>query len=455
MIERLLFKRVELWVVLLVLFTGLVIAIWFGWRVSKLENSLVLGRVDRVVQSAASLPDNAADLYSTLTGPPHADLLAWSQRFAGESGLEFSYAPGARSDLGYVLINRFDGDAGQSVSELVDLNTQELVHRWSFDVDGIWPEIDFESSLTSLPVDRGTGRFRAHSLLLRDGSLVVQDVTPLLRFDHCGRLLWSQGVDLFHHSTELDQDGNIWVPTTIEPRTVELGNWRFDDNGIALLNPDGEVLFNRSLAHILDENGLAMYVYGQGEAHHDPFHVNDLQPVLDDGVMWRKGDLFISLRNKSMLVLYRPATNRIIWKQVGPWMHQHDVDLLDDRRIAVFDNGSRTKYTHHFIVPETNDWVVLDVVSGRIERPFRDAFRKLNIRTPLEGLAELMSDSELMVEETNYGRLVAFDRIGNIVWQFINRAGNGNVYEMSWSRLVPRGLGDAVRGKIAEEPCNG
>jgi hypothetical protein len=66
-----------------------------------------------------------------------------------------------------------------------------------------------------------------------------------------------------------------------------------------------------------------------------------------------------------------------------------------------------------------------------------------------------MSVDELMMEEINYSRLMAFDRSGNIIWQFINRAGNGNVYELSWSRLVPRELGDAVREKIAEEPCNG
>jgi hypothetical protein len=450
-----LFKRVELWVLILILFTGIVITIWFGWRVSKVENSLVLGRVDRLVMSTASLPDSAAGLYSSLTGPPNADLLAWSQRFDGESGLAFNYAPGARPDLGYVLINRFDGDAGRSVSELVDLNSQETVHSWSFDVDPIWAETDFDSSIAELAVDRGTGRFRVHSLLLGDGSLVVQDNSPLLRFDHCGRLLWSQGIDLFHHSIETDENGNLWVPTTIEPRTVELGNWQFEDNGIALLTPDGDVLFNKSIAQIFDENGLGMHIYGQGGDQEDPIHVNDVQPVLSNGVIWRKGDLFLSLRNKSMVLLYRPSTNKIVWYRVGPWMQQHDVDLLDDRRIAIFDNQARTKYVYNVIVPETNDWIVEDVTSGAIERPFREAFRKLDIRTPFEGLAELVSDGELMAEETMYGRLVTFDRSGDVVWQFINRAGDGKVYKVSWSRLVSRELGDAVREKIAEEPCNG
>ena len=210
MIERLLFKRVELWVVILIVFIGIAITIWFGWRASKLEDSLVLGRVDRVVQSAASLPDSAAELYSSLTGPRSSDLLAWSQRFDDqEGGFTFNYAPGSRPDLGYVLINRFDGDAGRAVSELVDLNSQETVHSWSLDVDQVWPGTEFDSIVTNLTVDRGNGRFLHHALMLGDGSLVVQSFTPLLRFDHCGRLLWMQPADVFHHSVEVDRDVRV------------------------------------------------------------------------------------------------------------------------------------------------------------------------------------------------------------------------------------------------------
>ena len=29
----------------------------------------------------------------------------------------------------------------------------------------------------------------------------------------------------------------------------------------------------------------------------DPFHINDIQPVLQDGKYWMKGDVFLSLRS--------------------------------------------------------------------------------------------------------------------------------------------------------------
>ena len=67
----------------------------------------------------------------------------------------------------------------------------------------------------------------------------------------------------------------------------------------------------------------------------DPIHLNDIQPVDFDGDYWKKGDVFLSIRNQSMIMLYRPSTNQIIWIGNGPYLHQHDVDIIDDHRIAI------------------------------------------------------------------------------------------------------------------------
>ena len=49
----------------------------------------------------------------------------------------------------------------------------------------------------------------------------------------------------------------------------------------------------------------------------------------------------MSLRHQSMVLLYRPSTNVIVWKGVGPFFHQHDVDILDEHKIAIFNNNSK------------------------------------------------------------------------------------------------------------------
>ena len=56
-----------------------------------------------------------------------------------------------------------------------------------------------------------------------------------------------------------------------------------------------------------------------------------------DGKFWKSGDVFLSLRNQSMILLYRPSTNKIIWKGTGPFFRQHDVDVLNDHKISIFN----------------------------------------------------------------------------------------------------------------------
>ena len=53
-----------------------------------------------------------------------------------------------------------------------------------------------------------------HPLL---GSLYFQDTSPLRKIDSCSNLIWQNDVNLFHHSIEVDIDGNLWVPLASSP----------------------------------------------------------------------------------------------------------------------------------------------------------------------------------------------------------------------------------------------
>jgi hypothetical protein len=189
-------------------------------------------------------------------------------------------------------------------------------------------------------------------------------------------------------------------------------------------------------------------IYGE-TATDDPMHLNDIQPVLKDGPYWEKGDVFLSLRNQSMLMLYRPSTNKVLWYQQGPWLQQHDVDIVDNHTIAVFDNN----YTLVGF-KGTSQIYMYDFQSKKITTPFKTAFGTLEIFAAQEGLFDLINDNEIFVEDTLSGRLLQFDENGTIIWQYINGASNEKVYYVSWSRLISRGLGDKVRQKIKEVRCD-
>ena len=96
------------------------------------------------------------------------------------------------------------------------------------------------------------------------------------------------------------------------------------------VSKDGKTLFSKSIIEILIENNLDHLF---GDLSDDPIHLNDVQPTLLNTDYWNKDDLFLSIRDLSLILLYRPSTNKIIWYQQYPWVFQHDVDIINERKL--------------------------------------------------------------------------------------------------------------------------
>lgn len=459
-IERLMFRSVEAWIVLVIILIGSAAATFLAWAVKhQLDGGDRLGVMGPVVLRVARAPSDVkralVSVYGVLFGTT-PELLSPEQRFGSESGFKFNYAPGSRSDLGYLLLNRYDGDRKNSVSELWDLRSQEKVWTWSFaEVDVLWKKGAL-STRFRFEVDAQSRRFRSgHALLTKNAELVTHGfIAPLIRADVCSRLQFLNQDAVNHHSIEPDSEGGYWAPIYLEPKTVDVGGGFFLDDGVRRVSVDGVSLFKKSITQIFLDNGLAALVFGSGvEEENDPIHLNDIQPVAEDGRYWKKGDLFMSLRHQSMVMLYRPSTNKILWFKQGPWIHQHDVNILNDHQISVFNNNAFRKGTSQHVVKDANELLIYDFDDRTLSSPWRGAFRTLELRTVSEGRGEVVGD-EVFVEETNYGRAVQFDRRGEVTWQFINRAADGRVYMLNWSRIVPRELGDHVRNVVSEARCD-
>ena len=128
---------------------------------------------------------------------------------------------------------------------------------------------------------------------------------------------------------ETDSEGNIWAPSHMYPQSLPkekvgrniVSEGGYFDDAIVKLSPEGEVLFQKSVSQIFIDNGLEYLLFSVGDLTFtkNPIHLNDIQPVDTDSQYWKKGDVFLSLRHQSMVLLYRPASNEIIWKGVGPF----------------------------------------------------------------------------------------------------------------------------------------
>lgn len=459
-IEQVLLKtrtiRVQTWLLGVVGWTFVFFMLAFGALVEDAARAAANNDESRFGVAAdaalaiARIPVTAKNLVSKLGKNA---LEAHEQRFEGVSGFEPA-AAGHGDDRNAVLVARYDAEAERSVAELVRLSDGEVLRRYEPPIDQLIRRSELPPGQVDYSNDKSPHRFMiSHPIMENDGEMIFHGMyTPIVKVDRCSRIVWM--IDrVFHHSIERGPDGSYWtIEKPPDPQLRYVGTDYIDDK-IINFSSDGKVLFERSVTEIFIENGMSHLVYGQGAYQVEPFHLNDVQPVMDDGVLWKKGDLFLSLRNRSLIALYRPSTDKIIWRMAGPWMMQHDVDILDDHRIAVFSNNTATTPYGERVV-ENNETFVFDFATRKTSSPFRKAFDELDIRTVTEGRSEILDDGGIFIEEQNYGRLVRLNSSGDVDWQYVNRADDGKVYLVRWSRFVSATELSALRPVLAQRECD-
>jgi Arylsulfotransferase (ASST) len=449
--EKLFFKKIELWIVLLLAVLAVVGSIVFAAIVrNKMLGFDRFGAVGDAALALAEIPGTARELLK----PDRVMVADTRSDFEGKSGWTFN-ADAIGDFPGYLLVSRYDGNAKRHIIELLDVPSGKVMQTWRPDADQLLQGAARQSDVVTF--ERWTRKyFRFISpYLAPNGDLVVKDhQSPLMRVDSCGNLVWRQEGSFFHHATEIGPDGNMWIAGRIEPAVDPAAPPQFRDDSIVKVSMDGEVLYQKSVAEIFVENGLDYLLFGIGLYQDDPIHMNDVQPVLADGPYWKKGDLFLSLRHKAMIVLYRPSTNRIIWKKQGPWAGQHDVDIVNDTTISIFNNNTYRYATNgRGKIDGVNELVYYDFASDTVSRPYQKIFTDNRIATSSEGLSEVLPGGYLLVEEENVGRILLFSPTGALIGEFVNRADNGFVYRLGWSRFISAELGDGVMAKLKNVTC--
>lgn len=375
--------------------------------------------------------------------------------FGGQKGWQIHDSAAGDGLEGYVLLSFYDGDSRRHVVDLVSLPDLKLRHEWRPDASELLKGVPHTSSLASYQHWDTTTYRVIHPLLLDNGDLLIKDhQSVLMRISPCGDMVWRRPTPLVHHSSEQDHTGAVWVPSYSEPASLPKLSANFHDDTLSLVSVDGEELFRKSLVEAFVENGLFHLMFTAGGYSDDPLHLNDIQPVLEDGPFWKRGDLFLSLRHQSMLVLYRPSTNKILWSKAGPWLAQHDVDILDDHRIAVFSNNSYD-FGNGGYVKGHAQLLVYDFATQTVSALHDDAMAAEKVATQSEGLADYTESGHVIVEQENDGRLLILAPDGRLFASYVNAAEDGRIYRMGWSRYVPVQQGDAALSRMDIGSCSG
>lgn len=330
--------------------------------------------------------------------------------------------------------------------ELRNFKNDELVHQWS---------------LSKSNYNNTTGTLFSHTepiapILLAKKNLVLNnhETKNLYRLDADSKVLWHNTDYQYHHSISLADDGNIWGCTR---QLVSLkNNLRYWDNHITKVDVEtGKTLKHISISELLIANGMEYLIHGFGnevyEQGTDPLHHNEIEPVLQDGPHWKKGDLFLSFRHRSVIILYRPTTNKVIRLIQGPFINAHDVDIQSDSTITVFNNNisslaNLTIEDKNFgPADKLSDMMSdLNVHAGVVKYNFSDStfaeihadhFAEQKIFTPTQGLHEFISNGDLFVENYKAGLVYIFNDNELVYKSYANKVADGGVEPPHWTRI--------------------
>ena len=115
-----------------------------------------------------------------------------------------------------LVLPRYDHSILRSVVDIVDLNNFEIIHTYKHDIKEMINLVKNDHEFLDLKIDNSPTRFQyRHPLIFDDGSMIGN--LPIYKIDFCSKLKWINADESFHHSLEIDHEGNIWVGGTMKP----------------------------------------------------------------------------------------------------------------------------------------------------------------------------------------------------------------------------------------------
>ena len=87
------------------------------------------------------------------------------------------------------------------------------------------------------------------------------------------------------------------------------------------------------------------------------------------------------------------------------------------------------------MVDGNNRVVIYDFETKEYSYFLDKSLKNEDVRTVREGRSQILPNKDLFIQENENGRIIYFNSDGTLKWMNINRANNGNIYTISWSRI--------------------
>jgi hypothetical protein len=323
----------------------------------------------------------------------------------------------------------------EPVANLLSMSGK-VVHSWTLPFTEAWPQPDHLAE-----VAKPEHIYWRKASVYPNGDLLAiyvgEGVTPwghgMVKLDKDSNLLWKYSMGA-HHDFDIMEDGRIYaliheVRTRPVPRAGFLEPPIIDDT-VVILSPDGEEL---DRINILDafaksrfRNTLTLI---PDDAIGDYLHTNSIDVVTEEIAAAHPyaevGQILINIRNFPLIALIDPNKRRVEWVMHGPWVVQHDPDMLSNGNILIFDNkgniqnsgGIRSRVLEFSPLTQEIVWSYGDTMSDQLYSSWRAS-------------QERLPNGNTLITESQYGRLLEVTPPGEIVWEYRNpiRGGENNEY---------------------------
>jgi hypothetical protein len=386
----------------------------------------------------------------------------WKPARSDAKGVTRYVAPKAQDGLTLYT----SGDAARA--HLVGMDGVE-VHQWELPFSAVWDD----SSPVADPQPDPYIYWRKAKVYPNGDLLAVYVASGdspwgygLVRIDKDSRLRW-KFLGQAHHDLDVGPDGRIYALThEFRDNTYrdfpQLAVPRIDDF-VEVLSPDGTVLKKVSIADALINSPYARLLtrvvwYVKG----DYIHTNGIDVVGPELAaklpVAAPGQVLLSFREIDTIALLDLDREQIVWALRGPWLAQHDPDILPNGNILLFDNlgnfvdaegsdaedgAGRSRILEFDPATHAIAWQY----AGSAAEPFESDVRASQQR--------LANGNTLITEETR-GRIFEVTRDHEIVWEFVNpvraegrgEGGGDMIPIVSWAqRIDPASLDPGFLGR--------
>lgn len=434
-------KKVSLLFLYLVILISILLMFIYGVLVrQELEGTIKFGKLSEFAANISRVPANIRYILNLkMSGKQVENHEYLVDSAAGQSFIEINKSNYSNDKL--YLHSRFDIEKGNFIYELRKLDDFSLIHTYHHNK-----------------------KLSSSQVILPDGNVIAYSNNKMIKIDLCNNaeVLNDEKFD-FHHSLELTSNNLILSSNRIKVKNNKYSKYFpeiFNDDAVIIFNTDGTEIYRKSISEILIENNYIGLLFGMNTSlFFDPIHLNDIEMAEKNTEYYKKNDLFMSLRHRSVIIHYRPETNKIINIIFGPFSKQHDIEFIDDDKISIFNNNLISQYKEIYKNEEqiekllgNNQILIYSFKDKLFNLAYEKLFNQHQINTPTQGLYEI-GDDFLLVEEHDNGNTYLFSN-NELVWKSKNIY-NKDVYAIGWGSVISdNDKIQSIMSEINAKKCN-